>query len=230
MATAGSTGPPKTQDLPSGYGAGARAVLPLAVVVGIVGIWFGVLATSAGLSPAASVTMSATTFAGSAQFAAVSILGAGGGVAVAVGSAAVLNVRYAVMGAALAPVLRGRWWKRLLVAQLAVDESWAVAYVGEGRFDPQRLMGAGLVLFGVHVAATAMGAFGGRLLGDPNVWGLDAAFPALFLVLLCPHVQDRKGRVAAMAGAITALALVPFAPPGIPVLAAAASAAAWGRR
>lgn len=205
----------------SAYWAGARAVSPLAVAIGVLGVLFGYLATSTGLTSVAAVLMSATTFAGSAQFAAVSVLGAGGTVAAAVSAATLLNARYAAMGVALAPALPGGMWKRLLLAQLAVDESWAVAYLGEGRFSRERLVGAGLALYAVHVSSTAAGAAAGNVLGDPAAWGMDAALPALFLVLLWPHVLQREGLVAAALGATIALALTPFAPPGIPILAAA---------
>lgn len=209
---------------PSAYRAGARAVLPLAVAIGVLGVSFGLLATAAGLSPLAAVLMSATTFAGSAQFAAVSILGAGGGVGAAVGAASLLNARYLAMGLALAPTLRGGLWRRLMLAQLVVDESWAVAYVGEGRFSQQRLAGAGLVLLAAHVSSTALGAAGGRVLANPTAWGLDAAFPALFLILLRPHVRQREGLAVAALGGAIALALTPFAPPGMPILAATSAA------
>jgi len=205
-------------------------VLPLAAAIAVLGVAFGALATSAGLSPIAAVAMSATTFAGSAQFAAVGILGAGGGVGAAVASAALLNARYAAMGVGLAPALRGGMWKRLLVAQLAVDETWAVASLGDGTFSEDRLVGAGLVLLAAHVTSTAVGAAAGAsLAADPMAWGLDAAFPALFLVLLRPHLRQAEGCVAAALGAIIALALIPFAPAGVPI-AAAASAALFGWR
>jgi len=212
--------------------AGARAVLPLAAAIAVLGVSFGALATAAGLTPAAAAVMSATTFAGSAQFAAVSILGAGGGVGAAVGAAALLNARYAAMGLGLVPGVRGGPWKRILVACLAVDESWAVSWLDGGRFSQERLVGAGLVLFAAHVGSTALGAATGRqLFTDPAVWGLDAAFPALFLVLLGPHVQHRDGRLAAAFGAAIALALIPFAPAGAPVVAAAsASLVGWRQR
>ena len=212
--------------------AGARAVLPLAAAIAVLGVSFGALATAAGLTPAAAAVMSATTFAGSAQFAAVSILGAGGGVGAAVGAAALLNARYAAMGLGLVPGVRGGPWKRILVAWLAVDESWAVSWLDDGRFSQERLVGAGLVLFAAHVGSTALGAATGRqLFTDPAAWGLDAAFPALFLVLLGPHVQHRDGRLAAALGAAIALALIPFAPAGAPVVAAAsASLVGWRQR
>jgi 4-azaleucine resistance transporter AzlC len=195
----------------------------LAVAIGVLGVLFGHVATSAGLHPSAAVLMSATTFAGSAQFAAVSVLAAGGTVAAAVSTATLVNARYAAMGAALAPALGGGLWNRVLLAQLVVDESWAVAYRGDGRFSRERLIGAGLVLYAVHVCSTAVGAIAGNILGDPAAWGLDAAFPALFLLLLWPHVQRREGLAAAVLAAAIALALTPVAPPGIPILAGASA-------
>jgi predicted branched-subunit amino acid permease len=214
------------------YGAGVRAVLPLAAAVTVLGLAFGALAVSAGLTPAAATVMSATTFAGSAQFAAVGIFADGGAVGTALVSAALLNARYAAMGAATAPALQGRLWKRLLVAQLTVDETWAVAWLPGGRLSPERLVGAGLALLAAHVTSTALGAFAGAGLAvDAKSWGIDAAFPALFVVLLWPRLADAPGRRAAALGAAIALALTPVLPSGVPVAAAAAaSLIGWRRR
>jgi predicted branched-subunit amino acid permease len=91
------------------------------------GVAFGSLAHAAGIGPAAAVVLSATAFAGSAQFATVSVLGAGGSVVAAVVAAVLLNARYVPIGLSVAPVLGGAWWRRLVVGQLVVDESWAIA-------------------------------------------------------------------------------------------------------
>src|SRR5438105_683275 len=103
-----------------------RAILPLALAVFGFGISFGVLARSAGLGVVAPIVMSATTFAGSAQFAAVSIAGAGGSVGTAVAAALLLNARYVPIGISVAPSLGGPLWRRFLLGQLMVDESWAL--------------------------------------------------------------------------------------------------------
>jgi 4-azaleucine resistance transporter AzlC len=205
------------------YRDGARAVAPLAVAVLGFGISFGLLARSAGMGWLAPIVMSATTFAGSAQFAAVSILGAGGTVAAAVAAAVLLNFRYAPIGVSVAPWLGGPAWWRFLRAQLVVDESWAVAAEGEGRFDPRILVGAGLLLYVSWVAGTAIGALGGQALGDPKTLGLDAAFPALFLALLLPQLRNRRTILAAVLGGAIALALIPVAPAGVPIIAASAA-------
>ena len=64
---------------------GVRSTLPLAIAVGGFGVSFGVLARAAGMGSAAPIVMSATTFAGSAQFAATSVLSTGGSVAIPAG-------------------------------------------------------------------------------------------------------------------------------------------------
>jgi 4-azaleucine resistance transporter AzlC len=204
------------------YRDGARAVAPLAVAVLGFGISFGLLARSAGMGWLAPIVMSATTFAGSAQFAAVSILGADGTVAAAVAAAVLLNLRYAPIGVSVAPWLEGPAWWRFLRAQLVVDESWALAAEGEGRFDPGILVGAGLLLYVSWVGGTAIGALGGQALGDPKTLGLDAAFPALFLALLIPQLRSRRVAAAVLGGAI-ALALIPVTPAGVPIIAASAA-------
>jgi 4-azaleucine resistance transporter AzlC len=201
--------------------AGARRVAPLVLPAAAFGLSFGVLAGAAGMGRLAPVVMSATTFGGSAQFAAASILDEGGAVAAAIAAAILLNARYVPIGISFAPLFEGPAWRRLLEGQLVVDESWAIANRGEGRFDRGILLGAGLVLYGCWVVTTAIGAVAGDLLGDPERLGLDAAFPALFLALLVPQVRSRIMLVAALGGAAVALALVPIAPAGVPILAAA---------
>lgn len=203
--------------------AGARAISPLLPAVLAFGVSFGVLARAAGMGIAAPVVMSATTFAGSAQFAAASILGNAGTVAAAVVAAVLLNARYAPMSIAVGPGFAGPPWRRLFASQLIVDESWALSARGGGRFEVAVLLGAGLALYPVWVGGTAIGALAGEALGDPERLGLDAAFPALFLALLADRVESRRSVAAAALGGAIALALVPVAPAGVPIIAAAAA-------
>ena len=202
---------------------GARIVAPLTVAVLAFGASYGLLARAAGMGAVAPIVMSATTFAGSAQFAAASILDAGGGVAAAIVAALLLNARFAPMGIAAAPGFTGAAPLRLLKSHLVVDESWALASQGEGRFDVGILLGAGLLLYPAWVGGTAVGALTGDFLGDPERLGLDAAFPALFLALLVPLLRTPRARaVAVLAGAI-ALVLLPFTAPGVPIIAGSAA-------
>jgi 4-azaleucine resistance transporter AzlC len=204
---------------------GAVTAVPLGIAVELFGVSFGVLsATTGGLGALPAVVMSATTFAGSAPFAAASVISAGGGPAAAIAAALLLNARYLPIGVSVARFLPGGPLRRFLAAQLVVDESWAIAAKGGGEFQPHRLIGAGLMLWLAWVAGTIVGVVGGEALGDPAALGLDAAFPALFLALLVPQLDSRRAVAAALLGGGIALALVPFAPPGVPIIAAAAAA------
>src|SRR5262245_32775195 len=101
----------------------AASFLPAAFVLGAS---FGELALASGFSTSASIVMSATTFAGSAQVATVSVLGAGGGIAAAVVAALLLNASYAPIGMTIARTFRGGGPRRFVEGQLVVDESWAL--------------------------------------------------------------------------------------------------------
>jgi 4-azaleucine resistance transporter AzlC len=205
-------------------------MLPLAVAVAGFGVSFGVLARTAGMGAVAPIVMSSTTFAGSAQFGAASVLNAGGSVATAVVAAVLLNARYAPIGVSVAPSLVGTSWSRFLTAQLVVDESWAIAAEGDGRFNPRVLLGAGITLYVAWVGGTTLGVLFGDVIGDPARLGLDAAFPALFLALLAPQLRSARSKQVALLGAGIGLALTPFAPPGVPIIAASAACLLGWRR
>ncbi len=204
--------------------AGLRAGLPFAVASLLLAISFGVLARDAGFSAVAAIVMSVIVFAGSAQFAAVSIIAAGGSLGAAVGAAALMNSRFLPMGIALGPSLPGGPVRRALQGQAVVDASWAMASQGGGRFDRWFLFGATAVQYVGWQTGTVLGVFGGSLIGDPDRFGLDAVYPAFFLALLVAELRDPRSRGVALAGAAIALALVPVAPAGVPVLAASAAA------
>ncbi len=200
--------------------------LSFAAVSFLLAMSFGVVAVDAGLSPLQAIVMSAVVHAGSAQFASVAIVGAGGGLVPAVAAAGLMNSRFLAMGIALAPSLPGRAVRRGLQGQTVVDPSWVMANRGDGTFDRWLLFGATLPLYTAWVLGTTAGALGGQLLGDTDRWGLDAVYPTFFLALLVAELRDPKMRRVALAGGVVALALVPFTPPGIPVLVAAVTALA----
>jgi 4-azaleucine resistance transporter AzlC len=202
------------------YAEGARRAWPLAVAVGGFGLTYGVLAREAGFSSVAVVVFSLITFAGSAQFAAVSIVHDGGTAIAAITAALLLNARYLPIGLSVAPYLPGRAATRAAQGQVAVDESWAVSHQGEGRYDPRLLVGAGVAIYTAWVVCSIAGVAAGSVLGDPEALGLDAAFPALFLALLAGQVRERRLLLAALGGAAVALAMVPLVPPGVPIVAA----------
>jgi predicted branched-subunit amino acid permease len=199
-----------------------RDAAGVAVATGAYGLSFGAVATTAGLSVAQTATLSALMYTGASQFALVGVLGPGGGVLAAVAAATLLGARNAFYGLRLAGVLQVRGVRRLLAAQLVIDESCAMA-VGhdEPRLARTAFWATGLSVYVLWNLATLLGALGARALEDPRTLGLDAAAPAAFLALLAPQLVDRGVRVPRLGSALLAVALTPAVPAGVPVLAVA---------
>ena len=201
----------------------------MAFAVAPFGIVFGVACADAGLTWLDAVGFSALTFAGSSQFAAVEVIGDGGTAVAAIAAGLLLNLRSLAYGVLVAPDLAGPVWKRAAMAQLVIDEATAVATVQhDGRWRRLGFLAGGLSVFVVWnlttVAGVALGSVGDDFVTD---YGLDAAAPAAFLALLWPRVSgpgNADGRRVALLGAAIAVASVPLAPPGMPILFAAAAA------
>ena len=198
-----------------------RDALAIGLATGAYGISFGVLAVAARLSVAQTCAMSLLVFTGASQFAVVGVLGAGGGALAALAPALLLAVRNGVDGLALVPVMRGRRAGRALKAQLVIDESTAMARAQDDPDDAHRaFVVTGISVFVFWNLGTLAGALLGGGLGDPRALGLDAMFPAAFLALLAPQARRPGAPTAAVVGALVAVALVPVAPAGVPILAA----------
>ena len=212
------------------YRDGAKRIAPIALAALAFSVSFGVLARASGIGALEAIVMSMAVFAGSAQFAVVSILAVGGGIASAILAAVLLNARYAPISVSVGPIFVGGRPRRLLEAQLIVDESWAMSRRPDGRYDRRLLVGAGLVLYACWVGGTIVGAVAGEALGDPADLGLDAAFPALFLAILVTQVHSRRALAAAVLGGTIALVLIPVAPAGVPIVTAAAACLIGWRR
>jgi 4-azaleucine resistance transporter AzlC len=204
-----------------------RAAAIFAATSGLIGISFGVLARTGGVSLAMTCVMSLVIFAGGAQFLAIATIASGGTPLAAVIGGIVLNARHLPYGLAVAPFLRGPLWKRALSSQIVLDESTALALA-----QPTPELGrvafyaCGCALFLTWNLGTAAGALAGGAIADPAALGLDAAFPASMVALLAPLLRRRDTRAAALAGAALALAATPFTAPGVPILVAAAGALA----
>jgi 4-azaleucine resistance transporter AzlC len=199
-----------------------RNALAIGLATGAYAVSFGVLSVAAGLSLLQTIAMSALVFTGATQLSVVGTLTAGGSLATAIANGLLLAARNTAYGVAMAPLLRGSLVRRLLSAQLVIDESTAMARAQE---DPASARGAffatGIAVYICWNAGTVIGALVGSAIGDPSEFGLDAMFPAAFIALLAPQLRQPGAPRAAAAGALIAAALVPFTPPGVPILAAA---------
>jgi len=205
------------------YAAGARAALPLVLPTLLIGMSFGAGAVALDWGYVAPVVMSIVVFSGAGQFAIASVLGAGGSVVAAVLAAILVGGRFLAMGIALGSSLRGGPLRRALEGQAIVDASMILARTGEAEYGARRLLGATAPQFAAWVLGTLVGVLAGSRIGDPERFGLDVVFPAFFLVLLAKELRERSSRLAAAAGGLIALALIPLTPPGVPVIAACAA-------
>jgi predicted branched-subunit amino acid permease len=202
-----------------------RAIVRDGVAVGIAtgayGISFGAISVTSGLDVWQTCALSLLVFTGASQFALIGVVGAGGAPLSGAVTALLLGTRNTLYGLRLAPLLAWTGWRRLAAAQLVIDESTAMSVNRESRPAARvGFLGTGLSVFVLWNLATLIGAVGGRSLGDPRTFGLDAAVGAAFLALLWPRLRDRRNQLVALLAAALALALVPLTAAGVPVLAA----------
>jgi predicted branched-subunit amino acid permease len=201
-----------------------RTSASVGVATGAYGLSFGALGTAAGLSVVQTCALSVLLFSGGSQFALVGVLSGGGNALSGSASAVLLGARNTLYGARLSPLLRVRGVRRLVGAQLVIDESTAVALGSEEDGEPAGRLGfwaTGLAVFVLWNLATLVGAVAGQAIADPRALGLDAAAPAAFLALLAPRLRDRPSWLTAILAAAVAVAVVPVVPAGVPVLVAA---------
>lgn len=222
---------PGPADAASPRGAIHRQALSIALAVAPFAVAFGIAAERAGIRTIEAMGFSTLVFSGGSQFAATSTLAAGGGAVAAVTAGALLALRLFAFGVVMGPDLQGPWWKRALMAQLMIDESTAV---GTAQHDPRwRRYGylvTGLAIFVIWNLGTFLGCV---LFSDASSavhdFGIDATIPAAFLALLWPRLPDTHTRMLALGGAIIAFVLVPIAPAGVPIIAAALAVLLDGR-
>jgi predicted branched-subunit amino acid permease len=194
--------------------------LSVSAATGIYGISFGALGIAAGLDLPAVMLLSLLMFSGASQFAFVGVIAAAGSPIAAITSAWLLGNRNGLYAMRLSPILRTKGLKRLVAAQLTIDESNAVSSAQQTQQDAVRgFWATGLGVFLFWNLATFLGAVAGDFMGDPAVWGLDAAAAAAFLGLLWPKLKGRLP-LALVAGALAFL-LTPVLPAGGAILAAA---------
>jgi 4-azaleucine resistance transporter AzlC len=196
--------------------------MPYALAGGLLSFSFGVAARPV-IGDLPTIVMSAIVFAGASQFAALTVLAAGGGPAIAVLAAILINLRFVPMGIALAPSLKHGPLGRAIRGQAIVDASWAMARRHGGAYDLPFMYGATVVQYVAWVGGTGVGVLLGHLVGNTAALGLDVIFPAFFLGLLASEMGRPHARMAAALGATIAIVLTPFVPAGIPIVAASAA-------
>lgn len=209
----------------------AAASLSVSFTVGLYGLAFGAAGIAAGFSLLQTCLLSLLTFSGASQFAVVGVLGAGGTALSGITTASLLGIRNALYGMRMAPIMNFRGVKRVIGAQVTIDESTGVA-LGQSELgiDAMR-QGFWFTGIGVYIfwnLFTVVGALGAQAMGDPAAWGLDAAVPAAFLGLVWPRLTNGRERSLAVAAMALSILLTPYVTAGVPIIATALLAVIYG--
>jgi predicted branched-subunit amino acid permease len=211
----------------------ATASLSVSFTVGLYGIAFGAAGIAAEFSLLQTCLLSLLTFSGASQFAVVGVMGAGGSAISAISTASLLGIRNSLYGLRLAPLLKLKGIKKVVGAQVTIDESTGVALGQSDLGEDAMRHGFWLTGIGVYIfwnIFTVVGALGAQAMGDPAAWGLDAAVPAAFLGLVWPRLTNKKERALAIGAMVLSLVMTPFVAAGIPIIATALLAVAFGWR
>jgi len=209
-------------------GAILRAAMGIGLYAMAFGASFGAISIGSGLTLPQTMVLSLVMFTGASQFAFVGVAASGGSPFAAVPAALLLGMRNAFYGVPISEILHPRGFARLWTAHSVIDETTAMA-IGQATPRARRFAfwTTGMILFSLWQLGSLAGALVGRAVNPTDI-GLDAAAPAVFLALLWPMLRRREGRWLALGGAAVALALIPVAPPGIPVIASAGVALVGG--
>ena len=210
-----------------------RDSLSVSITVGAYGVAFGAAAVANGFTVLQSCLLSLLTFSGASQFAVVGVMGAGGTALSGIATASLLGIRNGLYGVIMAPRLKVKGFKRIVAAQVTIDESTGVALGQEVRSPEAMRQGFWLTGIGVFIfwnLFTVAGAFGAQAMGDIRAWGLDSAVPAAFLGLVWPRLKTNGDRALSIGCAVFAIAMTPILPAGLPIIATAFIAIAVGLR
>jgi 4-azaleucine resistance transporter AzlC len=168
---------------------GLKAALPVMISFVPFALVLGAQATRKGMDGVVVPIMTALNFGGGSEFAVVELWTSPPHVALIVAITFLINSRHLLMGAVLSQHLCSLPMHRALMALFFMcDESWAMGLADARRrangFSLPYYFGVSLGLYLTWVSFTAAGALLGPAIGDPTAFGLDMAFPAVFLVML----------------------------------------------
>ncbi len=209
----------------------ASQSLSVSFTVGLYGTAFGAASIAAGFSVLQTCLLSLLAFSGASQFAVVGVMGAGGTAIAGIATASLLGVRNMLYALRMAPLLRVSGFKKVIAAQVTIDESTGVALSQEKLGTEAMKQGFWLTGFGVYIfwnIFTLLGALGAKAMGNPSAWGLDAAVPAAFLGLVWPRLTNKLERALAVGALVLAVLLSPVLSAGLPIIATVVLAVIFG--
>jgi predicted branched-subunit amino acid permease len=196
-----------------------RDALAIGLAVGAYGLGFGAAGVTAGLSVLQTCVLSLLVFSGASQFALIGVLASGGSALAGVAGALLIGSRNTLYGVRLASLLHVAGPKRLVAAQVTVDETTAMTTAAAPELREAAFWVTAAAVYTAWNLATLLGAIGAGVVNTKSL-GLDAAVGAAFLALLAPQIRNVTGLCVAAGGALLAIAAIPFTPAGVPILIA----------
>ena len=179
---------------------GVKTVLPLLPGIFPFGMIAGSSAIEAGITVVPALALSVLVFAGASQLVFIELWDRGAPAVVLLATVLLVNLRFAMYSATLAPFLhRGKLYAKALAAYVMTDQAALLSvpvFERQGLSGRRFYLGAAFTLWTTWQVGTAIGIFLGATV--PPSWSLDFAVPLSFLALLIPAVNSRPALVAAV--------------------------------
>ena len=197
--------------IPRSFLLGLRAILPILLGVIPFGLIAGVAAVGEGFSAAVGLGLSLWVYAGASQLATIQLLSGGAAFVTILLTAVMINLRFVMYSASLAPHLqRLPWGWRCLAAYLLTDPAYALSMAHYELQQPQPqervgyYLGAATGVWCGWQISTGIGVILGRQV--PEAWSLEFTIPLMFLSVVVPTIKDRPTLAAALTAGTLAVA------------------------
>jgi 4-azaleucine resistance transporter AzlC len=189
-------------------------ILPLALATVPWGVLCGSLAINVGLTPLQAQLMSLLVFAGAAQLAAVTIIGAVGSLSSIFSSTFVISSRHLLYSAVFRDHVRNSsLGLRCSIAFFLTDEMFAVtcAYMEKHKmFSPIYALSSGITFYIIWNMSTFAGIFAGQYIPNLEHLGLEFAIAATFIAIVIPAITDKSTLISVISSGVSAVVLSIF--------------------
>lgn len=187
---------------------GMRGALPILIGVIPFAMITGVGAAKIGLSLIETMGMSVLIFAGASQLVVLQLISTGSPWIIMVLTAWVINLRFTMYSATLAPYLQKlHTWQKAPLAYMLSDQAFGISishFISNPKTNPRwYYFGTALTIWVTWQISALLGSLLGALI--PASWGFDFAFPLSFMALLFAALSDTPMVIAALVGGLTAV-------------------------
>ena len=187
---------------------GTRTIVPVLFGALPFGMVVGAISRSVGLSALETLAQTFFIYAGASQLVMLELFSQNAAIWVILLSTTVINLRFLMFSASIAPHLKeGSMLRRLLLSFILVDQVYAFAVLDFSAESPTQhkqhyYAGLGIPIVFVWSTATLIGYCLGAIV--PESWSLSFFIPLMFIVVLVPAIKGWPYLVAALVSATVA--------------------------